>query len=104
MTRDEYMAASKVDGPKAHREYYAQFVTPAVVRFVGDMIGIPQILASTDKHMNDIPLARWDRMDAWIRPMGARINKEINGASVWSISDTVCVAKEAARQIKDASI
>ncbi|NUX98748.1 hypothetical protein [Paraburkholderia youngii] len=106
MTRQEYMerysGASKAEQEAMFREYYAQFVGPYIRSFVKSCIGEDRIKASTNPHFNDIPLAEWDRLDAVIRPIGARINKEINGASVWSLSDTVCVAKEAARQLKEA--
>jgi hypothetical protein len=107
MTRKEYihmaMYSDLTDAQldKLHREYYAQFVTPSTIAFVENYIGVPQIKASTDLHFNDIPLRMWDALDGLIRPMGARINKTINGESVWSLADTVRVAKEAAMQIKE---
>jgi len=105
MTRKEYMAMSgdltEAQRVKLHREYYAQFVTPYVVSCVERFIGTLRIKESTDPWLNDIPLKEWDTLDGCVRPIGARINKTINGTSAWSLSDTVCVAKEAAHQIKE---
>lgn len=105
ITRTQYINdySAKDDAGRAalHRAYYAQFVTSTVINYVRRFIGEKAIKASADPHMNDIPLAKWDHLDSLIRPIGARINKAINGQSVWSLSDTVCVAKEAARQIKE---
>ncbi|MGO4302207.1 hypothetical protein [Cupriavidus sp. RAF12] len=105
LTREQYMAQysgkSREEQAALHREYYAQFVPNGLKSFVVSCIGAERILASTDPHMNDIPLHEWDRLDGYIRPIGARIHKQINGSSVWSLSDTVCVAKEAARQFKE---
>jgi hypothetical protein len=97
----EYSALSEVERKALHRRYWAQFVTPYIIREVESWIGVKWIMDSTDEHFNDIPLRRWDALDGFIRPIGARINKQINGQSVWSLSDTGCVAKEAARQIKE---
>jgi len=105
MTRDEYMQqmTGQLRSVQAdlHRQYYAQFVVPWTIEIVERWIGTARILRSTDPHFNDIPLGEWDRLDPIIRPMGARMNLKLNGASVWSVSDTVCVVKEAARQLKE---
>lgn len=96
-------SGSRADAAAAHREYYAQYVNAWVIRCVQTWIGAKRILASTDPHFNDIPLADWDRLDCWIRPHGARIYKRLHNASVgvWSLADTVCVAKEAAQQVRE---
>lgn len=99
-TRDDYMAAS---GPETHRKYYAQFVTPAVKTFVAVQIGVGRIKASTDPHMNDIPLELWDRLHEQIRAHCVSLMRQIGGTGGYSLSDSVCIAKEAAKQIKEAS-
>lgn len=107
LTREQYLSqySGKTEAERMalFRQYYAQYVKPGTRSFVVSCIGAERIRASTDPHMNDIPLHLWDRLDGYIRPIGARIHKEINGTSVWSLSDTVCVAKEAARQFKESA-
>lgn len=85
ITRKQYL-----DMECTHREYYAQFVTPHTMGVVVDFIGADKIMNSTDEHMNDIPLAKWDRLHGIIPKCN-------------SISDTVCTAKEAAKQFKEAN-
>lgn len=95
-TRKQYM-----DNEVDHQTYYAQFATPPVVNFVRSMIGEAAIRASTDEHFNDIPLSRWGGLHESIRAMvGKRINESNNGCGV-SRSESTCVAKAAARIIKE---
>ena len=84
-TRQDYL-----DGKCTHREYYAQFVNGEVKRIVGDRIGMSKILASTDDNFTNVPLKYWDRLHG-------------NFSGAKSLSDTVCIAKEAAQQLKDLS-
>jgi len=98
---NRYSTLDAAERASMHRTYYAQFVSDSLRNSVVSVIGEAAILRSVDPHMNDIPLRLWDNLDHFIRPIGARINNRINGSSVWSLSDTVCVAKEAARQFKD---
>lgn len=106
-TRTDYMSSpvhaqgTEEERAAAHRRYYAQFVTPSIKHLVMSRIGVDRIKASTHPHMSDIPLKEWDNLDSAIRPTGASIHKKINGVCAWSLSDTVCVAKEAAKQIKE---
>ena len=82
-----------------HREYYGQFITPAILKRVEQHIGLDRIKRSTDEHMNDIPLSLWDGMSGSI---GAIIQQGIKAAGdTLSLSSCVCVAKEAAKQIKE---
>ena len=106
MTRDEYLARSKgprADVAAAHREYYAQYVNAWVIRCVQTWIGTKRIIESTDPHFNDIPQADWDSLDSRIRPYGTRVSKRLHNADLggWSLADTVCVAKEAAQQVRE---
>jgi hypothetical protein len=124
MTRKEYMSRNtgETDTYSIHRQYYAQFVTDTVLDKVSKEIGLPRILASTDKHLNDIPLKEWDalagfhggpnvtaqdiqnwhRLNPWLLLHIGRIKKandrEYKGGV--SLSDCVCVAKEAATQLQ----
>jgi len=83
--RAEYMA-----GKMTHQAYY---------EWLSDFIGIgyslipftaEKVAASTDQHLNDLPLANWDRMDYAVR-------RHATGLS-WSLSDTVCCLKALARK------
>lgn len=74
-----------LDGLCTHREYYGQFVTSYIRGVVLSNIGKDKIKKSADEHFNDIPLKLWDRL-----PLGRS----------GSLSQKVCIAKEAARQIK----
>lgn len=110
-TRKDYLAAPYEEQRAAHRRYYAQFVTPSVKGFVASVIGRDRILASTDPHFNDIPLTQWDALNPAIRDMCLSRKGDIDGAisadkfgrrSIgWSLSDAVCIAKEAAQQIRE---
>lgn len=92
-----------------HRQYYAQFVTEGVKRYVASAIGTERLLASKDEHLNDIPLHLWDRLEPAIRGMCLSRMGDIEGHTSkdqygrrmigWSLCDSGCIAKEAARQI-----
>jgi hypothetical protein len=89
--RKQYM-----DGEITHQEFY---------RWVGNSSGLTvnslsaRILEmlpnSTDEHLNDIPLKLWDALDFSIRQRAAW-----SGMKSWSMSDSVCVAKCLASEIK----
>jgi hypothetical protein len=81
-SRKDYM-----DGVCTHRQYYAQFVTDGVKAMVARAISIQVLVASTDPHLNDIQLSRWDRLATGVR------------ADDNSLASRVCVLKEAARQL-----
>lgn len=54
-----------------------------------------EILNSTRESFNDIPLIRWDKRDPFIRQLA------YSKGLAWSLSDTVCVLKAMAQEIKD---
>lgn len=94
--RAEYMA-----GNVTHDEYYVQFCNDQVIQLVTRSIGRDKILASQNEHFNDIPLAYWDSLSGLIRnAVGTKLAKA-NGDGFISLSDTVCVAKRAAKIIKN---
>lgn len=90
----------------AFRRYYGQFVTEETIVDVLRHIGGENLLASTDQHFNDIPMAHWDAMTGWSNRTQTysrsflRFNRalvqEANGGHVWG-SDLLCIAKEAGR-------
>lgn len=79
-----------------HAEYYGQFVTGAVKSAVRCSIGKDAIVKSNDPHFNDIPLAKWDRLSF---PVSSKKIKE--AGDYLTKAGFVCIAKEAARQIKE---
>ena len=52
-----------------------------------------QVKASTDPHLNDLPLRAWDNMDAIVRARAGLVGKRS-----WSLCDTVCCLKAMARR------
>lgn len=95
ITRKQYL-----DHDKTHREYYGQFVTPAMLEIVRETIGLDTIKRSTDEHFNDIPLQRWDGLahqPEFREPFRLKLKE---AGDTLSLSAVVCVAKEAARQMK----
>ena len=84
------------------REYYGQFSTPDTVARVANYIGVEKLLASTDEHLNDIPMHIWDSAP-WFG-----MQRSIAEANVschpsddrlfTSLSDKVCAVKCAAHK------
>lgn len=100
ITRKEHMAREYVDNATAmarHREYYSQFVTPEVKRLVLRGIGRKELLRSTDPHLNDIELDRWDRLAYQIDSVAVTLLHEAGDS--FSLGTGVCILKEAAKQI-----
>jgi hypothetical protein len=93
-TRSQYMSDARTDRMGAHRRFYGQFVTPSTIARVVNLIGKNRLLASTDEHMNDIPLDLWDRLVSGL-PGSAGF---VKAGDYYTISGGVCLAKEAARQ------
>jgi len=93
ITRKEYLDRSREPG--VFRAYYAQFVGDFERAEVSRVIGLERIAKSDDEHLNDIPLYLWDRccvsftMASKMREAGDYRTK----------AGTVCIAKEAARQL-----
>lgn len=95
ITRQEYMQGSI----NLHDTYFRQFVTDSVKQRVARVIGVDRIKDSTDKHFNDIPLRLWVSMF----PLGSQeLRKQLGECN--SFSTTVCIAKAAARMIKEENV
>lgn len=100
-TRAEYMKDAQHEGKgpsTAHRRYFGQFVTNGTKQWVLSAIGLNRLKASTDPHLNDIPLALWDRLTPRL-PGSAGFSK---AGDYYTLANGVCLAKEAARQIIEA--
>lgn len=102
-TRKDYLDAPLEDRKAAHRRYYAQFVTSHLRDIVRNHIGVPSLKACDDqRHFNDIPLARWDRLAPI--PVPFRLDKAMREAGDYPTqAGLVCILKEAARQLVEGS-
>lgn len=89
-TRQQYMSHEC-----SHRDYYGQFVTEQVKSRVLRVIGKESIQASTDEHLNDIPLRLWDALG----PVGNSAQWEATEGDWPSMAGRVCIYKEAAKQL-----
>ena len=98
ITRKQYM-----NNECTYREYYGQFVNSSVKNIVANHIGVERIKKSTDDSFNDIPLNQWDALNSSILNIAGRAIANANGTGGISLSDSVCTAKEAAKQIKEES-
>ena len=102
ITREQYGK-----GECTHEEYFGQFVTEPIKTYVCRVIGEQRIMDSFDPHFNDIPLREWDRLSPQIATMIDRDKlREAEGwrdpkTFPWSLSTAVCIAKQAARIIKE---
>jgi hypothetical protein len=103
MTRQEYLAANNAATTnEQHWElfqaYYGQFVTGGLKQAVLRAFGTNQLreAIATDRHINNIPLAKWDQLAQAYR---TTINTQLHTqGDYWSNAGGVCVLKEAARQ------
>lgn len=95
ITRKEYM-----DGKATHHDYYAQYVNNGIKETVKHSVTLEKLLASENKHLNDIPLAIWDGIATYQINTSSRIHQIAKqaGESV-TLAFGVCVAKAAARII-----
>lgn len=65
ISREAYMQASKVNGQKAHEEYYEQFSALPfywIKHYPSWQRIVEKARKSTDEHLNDIPLKEWDNL------------------------------------------
>ena len=90
--RKDYM-----NGVVSHHDYYMQFVTPELTARVVNFIGAKNILASSDQHMNDIPLHRWDTLSRFIIISAKKIKE---AEEITTLCTLVCIAKAAAKEWK----
>jgi hypothetical protein len=80
-TRADYMAKKC-----SHREYCGQFVTEAIRSMVLSMFTLEELLNSKDEHLNDLPLARWDRLAGGMgSTLKARALREAGDTPRWGV-------------------
>lgn len=80
-------------------DYCKQWVTSRTKELVSQMIGLKSILASTDPHMNDIDLYRWDRVGHILMQNFSGIH-DASHRPYLSLSTMVSIAKESAKELK----
>lgn len=95
----KYLRREYLNRRVTHEQYYGQFVTNEVIDAVSRQIGVARILESNDPSFNDINLRMWDGIFPAIRALTHKKVFAANGGCYMSLSDSVCIAKEAARQI-----
>lgn len=116
INRDDYMD-NKVD----HQTFYCavadaigRSAIERIVLSVASREAVAEAL-KTDHNLNNIPLIKWDRMDSSVRDLVAHNAKEVMAVSwsdksrhnlkpgtfCWSLSDTVCTLKAAARRLAE---
>jgi hypothetical protein len=112
MNRDDYM-----NGTVDHQTFYCAVadaigrkVVEHLVLRVAPLDRIREAL-TTDEHLNNIPLARWDSQHDILRqhvthkevmPISWSARSPLQpGMICWSLSDTVCTLKAAARRMAE---
>lgn len=119
--RDDWTRADYMASRCSHDQYYQalarliglETIQRMILSYVAPLDRLRDAFEG-DQHMNRIPLARWDRMDPGIRDLVSSQNKSKNimgrswcgqplkpGTVCWSLSESVCVAKAAARLLID---
>lgn len=97
-TRQQYMTdycgKTEEEQKAIYRRYFGQFVNSGTISTVLYGIGKERLLASTDEHMNDIPLAMWDRLV----PNLSGSSGFKKAGDYYTLANGVCLLKEAARQ------
>ena len=83
----------------SHRQYYAQFVDDSVRRMVEQYFTLETLRASTDEHLNDIPLRRWDSLAIMLVHYSSIRELLREYGDFWSLAGGVCILKEAAHQL-----
>lgn len=103
----QYDRADYMSGKCTHHEFYSQFVTPSIRDAVRANLG-KRIKASTDEHLNDVPLHFWDGL-AVILKSGLSIPGHCAGIGgdptkrFFSLCTAVCILKAAGKDIKESA-
>lgn len=98
MTRKEMMDAPKERASEAHDVYYREVAKAAGLRVPESVMR--DVRKSTDPHLNDIKLDRWDRLTQGARSALSRALKE--RGDFYSLAGGTCAFKAAARIQLDA--
>lgn len=88
-----------LDSKCTFAEYYRQFYGDSWPDRIAEMIGPDRLISSKDEHLNDIWLGMWDRL-----PFPATAFDVAKDLSIGlSLSDRVCINKQAARDWIDSN-
>ena len=96
-----------------HREYWAQFVTRGMKNMVQSRFDMQRLARSQNEYFNDVTRVQdWDCMkDVTFRMLDLKVWREIHYPEYtdprsigWSLSDNICLLKEAARQLVEESV
>lgn len=85
-----------------HSEYYGKFVSDYVKQLVRSRFGA-RITQSEDPNFNDIELISWDNFSTQNLRLASVCSKFKAFGDYATLAGLVCVAKEAARQIREES-
>lgn len=99
------MREAVTKGLVTHREYYEQFVTPRITAILINNFGVAKLEEwhnAGEKASELIPLHEWDYI-ARILPSTVRAIVNATGTS-YVMAMGVCIAKEAGRQIAEATV
>jgi hypothetical protein len=88
----QYSRQDYLSGKVTHDEYYGQFVNKHILVCVESRVKLSRIMDSNDDAFNDIPLKIWDNFHPVVSQLAGLKNP--------SLSDSVCIAKRAALEIK----
>lgn len=84
-----------LDGAITFQEYYLWLAREIHITAKSCPVTLEEIKKSKDPHLNDIPLGLWDKQDSLVRAAAGRA-----GLKVWSLSDTVCLLKALAHEVR----
>jgi len=108
MLREEYMAVSLEEQPAAHRQYYAQFVTPMIKQLVLTHFDSATLVKSykRDAFFNTslTPMKEWDLLGSCVGYKKDIVQKLKECGDYLTQAGWVCILKEAARQIVEEEI
>lgn len=92
-TRTQYL-----NGECSHRAYYAQFVTTDLQEVLRRRLGVARMVTAykADPNLNTIPLPTWAGLSIL-----ARTNALCACGDYPTLAGSVCILKEAARQVAE---
>ena len=99
ITRKQY-----INKEATHREYYGQFVDESLIEAVVSRFNLMTLYSDRGESFNNVTrLMQWDQFGMTIATDQKRMDMlgEANGSGGWSLSDLVCIGKEAAQQACD---